>query len=310
VPQTLKHLCGSPQTTSSRSLFPFPRPGLAAIFFAALCFLALLPSLASPPAATPQQSAQAPRQGDPDAFVRQILDHECDAELHDHALWSYREVKEEEGKAKQYTVYQTKQGEIGRLTAVNDQPLSPAQAQAEDARIDKLIRRSSEMRTQQRKKAEDGDRARNLLKTFPDAFRFQFDGREGELVRLKFTPNPKFHAEGHEAQVFHHMEGTILLDPAHQRLVAISGKLTSEVKFGFGVFGHLEPGGTFEVKQAEVSPGFWEITMMRVEMHGKALFFKTITEHDDEAYSDFKRVPDNTSLQQAAAQVKRAASGD
>jgi len=247
---------------------------------------------------------------DPNTFVRQTLQHECDAQLNDHALWSYREVKKEDGKAKLYSVYQTKQGEIDRLTAVNGQPLTPQQVEAEDARINKLISHPSAMRAEERKKAEDGERARNLLKMFPDAFRYQYDGKEGNLVRLQFTPNPKFHAEGHPAQVFHHMVGTILFDPVHQRLVAIRGKLTSEVKFGFGLLGYLAPGGTFEVQQKEVSPGYWEVAMTRVQMRGKALFFKTIGVHEDESYSDFKRVPDNASLQQAAAFVKRAASSD
>jgi len=298
---------GSPQAPSSLSQFhAFPTRLRATIAFScAALALALAPFLAG--SATRDIK---PEPADANGFVRKILQHECDAQLRDKALWSYRETKKEDGKTKLYSVYQTRQGEIDRLTAVNGQPLSPKQAQAEDARINKLIRHPSETRSEQRKAAEDGERARNLLKMFPDAFLYQYDGKEGELVRLKFTPNPKFHAEGHAAQVFHHMEGTILLDAAHQRLIAISGKLTSEVKFGFGLLGYLAPGGTFEVKQKEVSPGYWEVTMMRVEMYGKALFFKTIGAHEDESYVDFKRVPDNASLEQAAAQVRRAASGD
>jgi len=48
------------------------------------------------------------------------------------------------------------------------------------------------------------------------------------------------------------------------------------VKFGGGLLGHLHPGGTLDVKQAEVAPGYWELTVLNVHMKGKALFFKTI----------------------------------
>jgi hypothetical protein len=296
---------GGPQVFSSR--FSTSAVALRPLILcgAALVMLFLAPLLAVPDTSNIKQETQ-----DPVAFVREILQHEIAAQLQDHALWSYRETKKEDGKTKLYSVYQTRQGEIDRLTAVDGQPLDPKQAQAEDARINRLIRHPREMRSQQHKAAEDGDRARNLLQMLPAAFIYQYDGKENEMVRLKFRPDPKFHVEGHPAQVFHHMEGTLLLDPAHKRLIAISGRLTSEVKFGYGVLGYLAPGGTFEVRQKEVSPGYWEVTMMHVEMRGKALFFKTIGAHENESYTDFKRVPDNTSLEQAAAFVRGAASGD
>jgi hypothetical protein len=253
-------------------------------------------------------SIDEPKQ-DADSLVRDILGHEVDAELHDKALWSYRELKLEDGKQKLYSVYQTRDGEIDRLVAVNGQPLAPQESYAEDARITKLIRRPAEMAQQKRKENEDADRARNLLQMFPDAFRFQFEDRSGDLVKLHFTPSPKFHGEGHPAQVFHHMEGVIVLDTAHKRLVSIDGKLTSRVEFGWGVLGHLDPGGIFEVEQKEVSPGYWELTQMQVVMKGTALFFKTIGTHENETYSEYRRVPDTASLQQAADSVRRSAAG-
>ena len=42
------------------------------------------------------------------------------------------------------------------------------------------------------------------------------------------------------------------------------------------MLGHLDKGGTFEVKQEPVARGFWELTTLHVEMRGKVLFFKTI----------------------------------
>src|SRR5207248_10256728 len=111
---------------------------------------------------------------------------------------------------------------------------------------------------------------------FPDAFRFEYDGREGELIKLKFAPNPDFHGSGRAAQVFHHLEGTMLVDPEQKRLAEITGELTSEVRFGWGgILGHLDEGGTFHVKLADLGSGHWEMTTLDVEMDGKALLFKT-----------------------------------
>jgi hypothetical protein len=43
---------------------------------------------------------------------------------------------------------------------------------------------------------------------------------------------------------------------------------------------------------------------MHVHMSGKALLFKTIDVQEDETYSDFKSVPPDTSLEQAAQRLK------
>ena len=87
-------------------------------------------------------------------------------------------------------------------------------------------------------------------------------------MKLKFSPNPHFRSPSREAQVFH--------DRRQKRLAELSGHLIQAVKFGGGLLGHLDKGGQFNVKQEQVSPGFWELTVLNVQMQGKALFFKTI----------------------------------
>ena len=42
---------------------------------------------------------------------------------------------------------------------------------------------------------------------------------------------------------------------------------------GWGWLGHLDKGGTLLVTQQDLGSGHWELTMLDVEMNGKALFF-------------------------------------
>jgi hypothetical protein len=237
-------------------------------------------------------------------FARDFFDHEVAAQMQDHSLWSYRETKREDGKLNLYDVCQTRQGEIKRLIAVGGRPLTSDQLAQEDSRIQGVISDPSQVAQRQKKQRDDGDQARRLLRMFPDAFQFRYDGTDGALVRLRFSPNPMFRPPDHAAQVFHHMQGTVLVDSDQRRLAAIDGKLTSEVKFFYGLFGYLETGGTFNVEQKEVAPHTWEVSVMHVHMSGKALFFKTIDVQEDETYSDFKSVPPDMSLAQAAKQLK------
>lgn len=242
---------------------------------------------------------------DPNAFAREVLANEIQAQKDDQSLWSYRLTEGSGAKTKVYFVCQVRYGEIRRLAAVNGEPLPPSQEKTEAARIRKLASDPEQVRENAKKEHDDTVQGRNLLAMFPKAFLFEDDGEENGLVRLKFTPNPAFHPTSRASEAFHHMEGTMLLDARAKRLAEIHGVLTSEVKFWGGLLGHLDPGGTFEVVQRDVGGGFWEMVSLHVNMNGKALFFKTIAVRQHEDYTDFERMPENITLQQAAERVKR-----
>jgi hypothetical protein len=85
-----------------------------------------------------------------------------------------------------------------------------------------------------------------------------------------------------------------------KRLLEISGHLTRPVKFLGGLLGHLDAGGQFYVKQEEVEPGYGELTIMNVDMKGRALFFKTIAVQQKVQRSTFRRVHDDLTPAQGA----------
>ena len=101
------------------------------------------------------------------------------------------------------------------------------------------------------------------------------------------------------------MEGTLTVDGRQKRLVRIDGHLFQDVTFGWGILGRLDKGGTFFVEQKQLEGPRWEVTTMNVNMNGKALFFKTISMHEKEVSSDFRRVPENLSLKQAVDMLER-----
>ena len=101
------------------------------------------------------------------------------------------------------------------------------------------------------------------------------------------------------------MQGNLWLDTKQSRLAGISGRLTREVKFAGGFLGHLDPGGTFEVKQAEVVPGCWEMMLLNVHMKGRALFFKSIAVDERYSRSELKRVPDDLTAAKGAEMLEK-----
>jgi hypothetical protein len=175
----------------------------------------------------------------------------------------------------------------------------------ESQRMQRLVSHPEEQRKLQQasnKKAEQGAR---LFRVLPDEFVFAYVGRQENLVTLTFRPNPNFQPSSLEARVFYCMEGEMTVDTKQERLAEINGHLMEDVKFGGGLLGHLDKGGQFHVRQAENAPGHWEMTIVSVDMKGKALLFKTIGAHETENHSDFQRVPDDLTLAEAEGILNR-----
>lgn len=246
-----------------------------------------------------QGDASAVTNVDADKLAREVVHNELNAQDRDKSLWSYREVQQEKGKTELIAVVQTRDGEIHRLLAVNGMPLNPKQKQLEDQRIAKLLANPDKLRAKQKNQAHDAQQERKLFQMLPDAFHYEYGGTASGLIRLTFKPKPSFHSTDRESAVFHHMAGTLWIAPQEKRLAGINGRLLTGVKFGGGLLGHLDQGGTFSVKQEDVGTGHWEMTLLDVHMNGKALLFKTIAVREKEVYSNFRPVPTNTTAKEA-----------
>lgn len=244
------------------------------------------------------------RAQNPDEFVREMAQAEVTAQENDQSLWSFRETSSRNGHNETQIVVQTQKGPLERLVAIDGHPLSKPAQEKEDSRLQKLAENPDAMAKKKKELSEDAARERRLIKMLPDAFRYQDAGMEGVLIHLKFSPNPSFHASSREATVFHHLMGDLWIDSQSKRLARISGTLTSEVKFGGGLLGHLNQGGIFSVKQENVGEGQWELTSLNVQMNGKALFFHAIAVHQQQECSDFQPVKSSTTPEQAVAMLE------
>ena len=232
-------------------------------------------------------------------LIRKVITNELKFQDDAHGRWMYRLDKEESGKKLVQEIVETRNGSLSRFLSIDGHPLDAKQQQRENQRLQRLVSHPDEQRKLQQasnKKAEQGGRLFNIL---PDVFVFSYAGRQGDLATLTFKPNPNFKPPSIEARVLHAMQGEMTVDTKQERLAAISGHLMDDVKFGGGLLGHLDKGGKFEVRQAEVAPGQWEMTVLGVDMKGKALLFKTVGMQETEIHSDFHRVPDGLTLAEA-----------
>ena len=241
-----------------------------------------------------------PNQLSPSELVKQVIYNELHPASRSCVHWRYHLQKQVDGRQETRAVVETKSGSLDRLLTVAGRPLTLEQRGAETERILRFVRSTEEQRKAEQVREKDNQESNALLQKIPDAFVFKYAGDNGNAIRLTFTPNPQFRPSSREDKVLQQMAGEIWVDGAQKRLISMSGQLMNDVKFGGGLLGHLEKGGQFRVKRQEIERGDWEVTELVVDMHGKALLFKSIAVQQKEIHSNFERVSDELTLADAA----------
>jgi hypothetical protein len=214
--------------------------------------------------------------------------------------WMYVIDKREGKQTLTEEQVETKDGPLYRVLAINGTPLDSNQRRQDTARIDRFLHDPSQQVKLKQGYEEDQQKLEKLMALMPDAFLYDYDGAEGNLVRLKFRPNSSYNPPTYEARVAHSLAGTILIDPQQKRLAKLSGELMNPVEFGFGLLGHIDNGGTIEIGRAEVGPSQWKTALINVQISGRLVFFKTISKQEYEMRSDFRAVSPALSLFEAS----------
>ena len=212
-------------------------------------------------------------------------------------------------------IIETPEATAGMLIMQDGKPLNAEQRKEELSRLENYVHNPDELTKKRKQEKEDADRTERILRAMPDAFLYEADGtqegtdsvghRGDHLVRLKFRPNPDYNPPTRVEQVLTGMAGHVLVDANEKRIAEIDGMLEKEVGFGWGILGHLDPGGRFFVQQADVGNDQWEITHMELSFTGKILFFKKLDIRSNDTFSDFHPVPSNLTFAQAVDMLEK-----
>jgi hypothetical protein len=234
-------------------------------------------------------------------LARKVVNNELKFHNEDQSHWLYQLEKERSGRRQVQEILETDGGSLSRLLSMEGHPLDVKQQQQESQRMQRIVGHPDEQLKLQQASNKNAERGARLFKLLPDVFVFAYAGRQGSIVTLAFRPNPNFKAPSIEARVLYGMQGEMTVDVTKERLIAFNGHLMEDVRFGGGLFGHLEKGGKFEVKQAEVAPGHWKMTVLDVDIKGKAFLFKVIEVQETENHTNFHQVPYGLTLAEATA---------
>jgi len=172
-------------------------------------------------------------------------------------------------------IVETKDGDVARLVAINDGPLSSMDQQNEENRLHGLLNDPNLQRHRQEREQGDTERVRKVLRALPDAFQYTFTGivdtPQGQSYRLSFLPNPKFDPQDLESQVLKGMAGEMWIDVTQKRVTRLEGKRIHDVDYGWGILGKLDQGGTLLLEQADIGNHQWRTTRMVLVMNARVL---------------------------------------
>ncbi len=208
---------------------------------------------------------------------------------------TYTASEREANKSQTKRIVETPDGDVSLTIAEGGRPLSPEKLRDEEQHLLKLVDNPAAWAAHRKKQQRDDAEEEKLLRSIPNAFVFEYAGvradGDGEIVTLRFSPNPHFDPPSRETQVFQGMRGVMEISLPSARIVRIEGSLFQSVNFGWGILGRLNSGGQFLIEQAPVGNGRWEVTHTRLRFTGKVLLVKDLNIDEESHNSNFQTVP-------------------
>ena len=239
-------------------------------------------------------------------LVEKMVANENTAEQHrGHYLYTSKERSERTG-GHLWTerVAETTAGKVRMLIAEDGQPLSADRMAAERARLAEIAAHPDVFARREQALKNDEGHAKQMLELLPKAFVFTPPAKEGEFMRVRFTPNPAYAPQSMEERVLHGMTGSVLIDPA-MRLHAIDGRLPEDVNIGFGLIATIKAGSNFQTTRDRVAGDEWKTALLNTDIDGRAIFFKTIGKKEHAEHSEFRVLAADMTVPQAVAMLEQ-----
>ncbi|MGD0891267.1 MAG: hypothetical protein ABR923_07010 [Terracidiphilus sp.] len=270
--------------------------------------LLLSPLVAALPVASsaqPAAPALAPQQAQ--ALVERALASELTTAQDASHPMRYRLHKVSPRVTSTKEILETKDGDVARLLAYFDKPLSPEDEQKEQARLDTLLADPSLQK--HRKQGEQGDMGivLKLLRMLPNAFLYQYAGSgtgpAGPVEKFSFRPNPNFSPPDMETQALTAMTGELWVDAAQERVTRLEGHLNQDTNYAWGILGKLDKGGSVVIEQVDVGNRQWRIARVQMKMDLRILF-KTKNIDTTEEMTEYVPVPAGIDYRQAIRMLR------
>ncbi|MGO8719336.1 MAG: hypothetical protein ACLQMO_08980 [Acidobacteriaceae bacterium] len=158
---------------------------------------------------------------------------------------------------RQYDMFFVNGQEIDELTGKDGKPLSADERNKEMGRVQKEIKKDSDMKYIAKRDAENGKQIDMLLPMlrYTNGHRIDRGGRA--TLAYDLSGYPSVHPKGVEETFLHNMAGIIEVDEETGELVDLSARLDHDVKIGGGLLANLHKGFWIHARQQRYPDGVW-----------------------------------------------------
>ncbi len=197
-------------------------------------------------------------------------------------------------QSKSYEVLMIDGSPYHRLIAINNTPLSPAQAAQENAKLEReTLRRQHETPEQRRARIGKYQNSRAeehlLMQQMAEAFDFKLVGEETlegvECYVLDASPRPDYQPPVARARVLTGMRGRLWIEKSEYHWVKVEAEVISPVEFGLFV-AQVKPGTKFELDQAPVG-NVWLPKSFTESVNASVLGLYGYRTREEEHFSDY-----------------------
>ena len=252
--------------------------------FTAACLLAL---------AAARLRGQAPSSLTPKQWATDAANNEVKVLQYERSYLRYQ-IHQVDAKGDQVReVVESKDGTVARRIRKDNRPLTLDEDAAERERLQTLLDSPAAF-ARHVKNDQTGKRfAADILGQMPSAMIFTYapgqpqrprtsgrvDSSLAEIV-LDFKPDPAWTPPNMTAEALSGFEGRLWIDAHTHYVTRLEGDIFRGVNFGFGIFGHLDPGGKVTFAQTQVADQRWIFTHFTQHLDVRVVF-KTIHQNSE-----------------------------
>lgn len=210
------------------------------------------------------------------------------------------QIHQVDGKGEQVReVVESKDGTVARLVKRDNRALTPEEDAAEHERLQTMLDSPAAF-AKHVKGDQTGKRlAADMLRQMPAAMIFTYApgqpqrarGGDAQEVVLDFKPDPAWTPPSMAAEALSGFEGRLWIDPRTHYVTRLEGHVFRGVNFGFGIFGHIDPGGKVTFEQTRVSDQRWIFTHFTQHLTVRVVF-KTIHQNSEIDGMNFMPIPE------------------
>ncbi len=227
------------------------------------------------------------------AIEKLVEQYTCDKTSENFEVDSHGALKSKDTEEAQ--VFYLDGDEVDRVVKKNGKPLSPAEEQKQDERIQKKVR---DYEKRQAKAAKQGEDPKKNDDDIPVSDFLRMDRftnprwetfRGHEVIVFDFAPNPDYKPAKTTERFVHQLSGAVWIDQQDAEVVRLEAYMDKSFKLADGLFASIQKGSAAVFEQTKVNNEVWLPSYLEVHFNAKVLLFKGLSGNFTQRYSNYQK---------------------